>query len=454
MMTAQTSDLLQLARRERVETHVAVSQPAACAAPPLAVASTPSQFSKREVKLTVNHTLVPPRPAGGASRRSVPASLLGAGLAAAGSEKRESPSPKEPPLLSAAPAPRLASLETEAATLAPAASLGPSHVVISVNAVSPSPPAASPSGGAVASNAAPLWRQSPPNEHGYLCFTVVDEGVGIDPEQLGFIWQPFRQAEMGRERRVGGTGLGLTVRSMNDTRPAALHLQAAALLLLLRPLQSLSRRPYVLLLAPQFLAPLRCFASAPFPPLLPQICQRLATVMNGGIFALSPGIGQGSRFVFYIPVLLPSASPSGDSTFAAPPPDTERLFKSQTTGRLVDTAAVRFPESAGSSADWGKLAGMVGGDAPWGGGGGGGGVGRGGGEPGRPSPPAVKSLPGSARATGPVPCCAICLRCPRPLGKGACFVRALLLCGSVGYSQHPGCLLVWKGSPLLASARR
>jgi signal transduction histidine kinase len=58
--------------------------------------------------------------------------------------------------------------------------------------------------------------------HGYLCITVDDTGIGIDPEDLQAIFQEFRQADQTRTRRYSGTGLGLAiadwlVRIMNGT---------------------------------------------------------------------------------------------------------------------------------------------------------------------------------------------------------------------------------------------
>jgi len=42
-------------------------------------------------------------------------------------------------------------------------------------------------------------------------FEVSDTGIGITPEQLEIIFDPFTQAESGNTRRYGGTGLGLTI---------------------------------------------------------------------------------------------------------------------------------------------------------------------------------------------------------------------------------------------------
>ena len=46
---------------------------------------------------------------------------------------------------------------------------------------------------------------------GEVVFRVRDSGVGIDPQVIGRIFDPFSQAERGLERAEGGLGIGLTV---------------------------------------------------------------------------------------------------------------------------------------------------------------------------------------------------------------------------------------------------
>ena len=46
---------------------------------------------------------------------------------------------------------------------------------------------------------------------GRVRLTVRDTGIGIAPESLERIWEPFQQVEQSMTRTVGGTGLGLTV---------------------------------------------------------------------------------------------------------------------------------------------------------------------------------------------------------------------------------------------------
>ncbi|MBB4636166.1 PAS domain S-box protein [Longimicrobium terrae] len=51
-----------------------------------------------------------------------------------------------------------------------------------------------------------LWR-----EPSWVAVEVEDTGIGIDPEQMPRVWDPFWQAEHPLIRKVGGTGLGLSI---------------------------------------------------------------------------------------------------------------------------------------------------------------------------------------------------------------------------------------------------
>jgi signal transduction histidine kinase len=45
----------------------------------------------------------------------------------------------------------------------------------------------------------------------WISFKVADTGIGISPEKIDYIFQPFTQADGSTTRQYGGTGLGLTI---------------------------------------------------------------------------------------------------------------------------------------------------------------------------------------------------------------------------------------------------
>ncbi|MDD4092157.1 MAG: ATP-binding protein, partial [Smithellaceae bacterium] len=48
-------------------------------------------------------------------------------------------------------------------------------------------------------------------QNGKIVIAVADSGIGIKPEDIGVLFNPFRQIESGTTRKYDGTGLGLSI---------------------------------------------------------------------------------------------------------------------------------------------------------------------------------------------------------------------------------------------------
>jgi CheY-like chemotaxis protein/HPt (histidine-containing phosphotransfer) domain-containing protein/anti-sigma regulatory factor (Ser/Thr protein kinase) len=60
-----------------------------------------------------------------------------------------------------------------------------------------------------------------------LCFSCSDTGIGISPDSLSILFQPFTQAESSTTRRFGGTGLGLAIcKRLGDQMGGAVELDS------------------------------------------------------------------------------------------------------------------------------------------------------------------------------------------------------------------------------------
>ncbi|MCL2265951.1 MAG: ATP-binding protein [Treponema sp.] len=61
-----------------------------------------------------------------------------------------------------------------------------------------------------------------------MYFEVKDSGIGMSPEQISSIFDPFKQAEAGTARKYGGTGLGLSItKNIVELMGGKLHVESS-----------------------------------------------------------------------------------------------------------------------------------------------------------------------------------------------------------------------------------
>ncbi|MBU5266896.1 sensor histidine kinase [Virgibacillus proomii] len=63
--------------------------------------------------------------------------------------------------------------------------------------------------------------------HGYVCFVMKDEGIGIKEEDLPFLFERFYRGDKSRATKTGGIGIGLSiVKALVDAHQGTIHFES------------------------------------------------------------------------------------------------------------------------------------------------------------------------------------------------------------------------------------
>ncbi|MDD2970987.1 MAG: transporter substrate-binding domain-containing protein [Lachnospiraceae bacterium] len=81
-----------------------------------------------------------------------------------------------------------------------------------------------PTGGTVSLNIAKLWIRG---DREFIRFELIDNGIGIEQEQLDHLFEPFEQEDGSTARHFGGSGLGLSItKNLVELMKGAIHVES------------------------------------------------------------------------------------------------------------------------------------------------------------------------------------------------------------------------------------